>query len=139
MANGVAELRMTRTAARANVRPMRHALRSFLEALELTPDTVDDVLTAVGEVLANAVEHAYVDGAAGSVEIYAHVDGNALLDVDVKDSGTYIERAERTGRGYGLRIARAIARSVEIDRSRGTRVHLSFDIDQRRQRIRAVK
>ncbi|HEY1728345.1 MAG TPA: ATP-binding protein [Candidatus Baltobacteraceae bacterium] len=138
MDDGVAELRMTRTAARANVRPMRHALRSFLEALELAPDTVDDVLTAVGEVLANAVEHAYVDGAAGSVEIHARA-GQAILAVDVRDSGRYIERSERAGRGFGLRIARAIARSVEIDRSRGTQVHLSFDIDQRRRRIRAVK
>ncbi|HTX03500.1 MAG TPA: ATP-binding protein [Candidatus Acidoferrales bacterium] len=139
MDDGVAELRMTRTAARANVRPMRHALRSFLEALELAPDTVDDVLTAVGEVLANAVEHAYVDGAAGSVEVYAHVKGSSTLEIDVKDSGTYIERSARVGRGFGLRIARAIARSVEIDRSRGTRVHLSFDTDQRRRHIRAVK
>jgi len=139
MDDGVAELRMTRTAARANVRPMRHALRSFLEALELAPDAIDDVLTAVGEVLANAVEHAYVDGAAGSVEIYARADDKAILDVDVRDSGKYIERSERAGRGFGLRIARAIARSVDIDRSRGTHVHLTFDIDQRRRRIRAVK
>ncbi len=139
MAEGVAELRMTRTAARANVRPMRHALRSFLEALELAPQTVEDVLTAVGEVLANAVEHAYVDGAAGSVELYARAEGDAALEVDVRDSGTYIERSERAGRGYGLRIARAIARSVDIDRSRGTHVRLSFDTIQRRRHIRAVK
>jgi len=139
MAEGVAELRMTRTAARANVRPMRHALRSFLEALEVVPDTIDDILTAVGEVLANAVEHAYIDGAAGSVEFYARVEGDAALEVDVRDSGTYIERTARTGRGFGLRIARAIARSVSIDRSRGTHVHLSFDIEQRRRHIRAVK
>lgn len=130
---------MTRTAARANVRPMRHALRSFLEALELAPDTIDDILTAVGEVLANAVEHAYVDGAAGSVELYARAEGVAALEIDVRDSGTYIERSARVGRGFGLRIARAIARNVDIDRSRGTRVSLSFDTDQRRRHIRAVK
>jgi serine/threonine-protein kinase RsbW len=118
---------------------MRHALRSFLEALELSPETVDDVLTAVGEVLANAVEHAYSDGAAGSVELYAHAEGSTTLEIDVRDSGTYIERSARAGRGFGLRIARAIARSVEIDRARGTHVHLSFDIDQRRRHIRAVK
>jgi len=139
MGDDVAELRMTRTAARANVRPMRHALRSFLEALELAPDTIDDVLTAVGEVLANAVEHAYVDGAAGTVELYARVEGDAVLEIDVRDSGTYIERTARAGRGFGLRIARAIAHSLEIDRSRGTNVHLSFDIVQPRRRIRAVK
>lgn len=135
----VAELRMMRTASRANVRPMRHALRSFLEALELGPETVDDVLTAVGEVLANAVEHAYVDGASGSVEIYARADERAILKVDVRDTGTFIERTERAGRGFGLRIAHAIARNVEIDRSRGTRVRLTFDVDQRRRHIRAVK
>lgn len=130
---------MMRTASRANVRPMRHALRSFLEALELGPETVDDVLTAVGEVLANAVEHAYVDGASGSVEIYARADERAILKVDVRDTGTFIERTERAGRGFGLRIAHAIARNVEIDRSRGTRVRLTFDVDQRRRHIRAVK
>ncbi|MGA3036596.1 MAG: ATP-binding protein [Vulcanimicrobiaceae bacterium] len=139
MSDGVAELRVTRAASRANVRPMRHALRFFLEALDLAPETIDDVLTAVGEVLANAVEHAYVDGAAGSVELYAHAAGSSMLEIDVKDSGTYIERSARAGRGFGLRIARAIARSVDIDRSGGTHVHLSFDIDQRRRHIRAVK
>ncbi|MGH7717100.1 MAG: ATP-binding protein [Vulcanimicrobiaceae bacterium] len=130
---------MTRTASRANVRPMRHALRSFLEALELGTDTVEDVLTAVGEVLANAVEHAYSDGASGAVQIHVRADDDAKLEVNVRDTGRFIERSERVGRGFGLRIARAIARNVEIDRTHGTRVHLIFDIDQRRRHIRAVK
>ena len=109
---------------------MRRALHDFLNGLGLERKTVDDIITAVGEVLANAVEHAYAngEGAIGSVELWARVPSQTTLAVYVADAGKFIERAPLPGRGFGLHIVKAIARKVDIDRSRGTRVHLTFDL-----------
>lgn len=127
--SGGCELRLYRAAKPDVVRPLRHALRGFLDALELEDDLRDDVLTAVGEALANAVEHAYDAREPGSVELFVRTQPEAAetLLVDVVDRGSFIERDLRSGRGLGLRIVRAIARTVSIDTEGGTRVQMTFD------------
>lgn len=126
---GRCELRLNCAATPDVVRPLRHALRSFLEAIELDADLSEDILTAVGEALANAVEHAYDEREPGSVELYVRTDPDAAetLLVDVVDRGSFIARDLRPGRGLGLRIVRAIARTVSIDTEGGTRVQMIFD------------
>jgi anti-sigma regulatory factor (Ser/Thr protein kinase) len=127
--SGRCELRLNRAATPAVVRPLRHALRAFLEAMDLDGDLRDDILTAVGEALANAVEHAYDEHEPGTVELFVRTDGEAaaILLADVIDRGHFIERDLRTGRGLGLRIVHAIARTVSIDTEGGTRVQMIFD------------
>ncbi len=121
------ELRLTFVAEPIAVRPMRHGLRGFLEAIEIEDELRDDVLTAVGETLANAVEHAYDAQVPGSVEMHARTTGEQTLLIDIVDRGTFIERELRAGRGLGLRIVRAIARSISIDTNGGTRISMVFD------------
>jgi anti-sigma regulatory factor (Ser/Thr protein kinase) len=105
---------------------MRHAVAAFLEATGLVDEeTSDDVLTAVGEALANAVEHAYEGVEENEVELFARLEDDALA-VDVCDRGTFIERAPRPGRGFGLRIVKAIAREVRVDTGNGTCVAMRF-------------
>ncbi len=128
--SGRGELRLSHAARPDAVRPLRHALRGFLDALELDGDLRDDVLTAVGEALANSVEHAYDEREpAGTLELYVRTDDEAgpTLLVDVIDRGHFIDRELRAGRGLGLRIVRAIARTVSIDTEGGTRVRMIFD------------
>jgi anti-sigma regulatory factor (Ser/Thr protein kinase) len=129
---GRSELRLNCMARREAARPMRHAVAAFLVASGCAEGAAtDDILTAVGEALANAVEHAYEpSGANGEIELYAHLDDERTLAVDVYDRGHFIERTPRPGRGFGLRIVRAIAKSVSIDTDDGTRVHMIFDIPQ---------
>lgn len=119
------ELRIRLRAVRDAVPSLRLALRSFLTGLGLERETIDDVLTAVGESVANAVEHAYAGRAPEFVELVARREQGALY-VEVADTGTFVERQERFGRGYGLKISRAIARTLEIDTSSGTRIRMSF-------------
>lgn len=109
-------------------RRVRYALGAFLDVLELDRDVVDDILMAVGEALANSVEHAYAQASAGRVEVRARAAGHRLLEVTVADCGAFVERAPRPGRGFGLDIIRAVARSVDVERDGGTRVHMTFDI-----------
>ena len=98
-----------------------------MEAAQVDQETIDDIVTAVGEALANAIEHAYSQGRDGFVELHARLEESGIAEVDVCDDGTFIEREERQGRGFGLRIVRQIARSVSIDTTKGTTIRMQFD------------
>jgi len=106
---------------------LRHTLAAFLSGIDLDPSLREDVIIAVGEVIANAVEHAYAQGDPGMVELHARTDEKNTLLVDVFDRGAFIDREVREGRGLGLRIVRAIARAVSIKTKGGTRIRMVFD------------
>ena len=123
---GFSELRLNCAAHPSSASPMRHAVAAFLAAAgRLDEDTCDGILTAVGEALANVVEHAYHGQTENDVELVARLDSDTL-SVDVFDRGTFIERERLADRGFGLRIMRAIARSVTINIGHGTHVHMDF-------------
>jgi len=125
---GGSELRISRDGQGDAPRPLRHALDAFLDALKIETGLREDIVLAVGEAISNAIEHGYCGGATGPVEIYARAPGNQTVVIDVLDRGRFIEREGGTpGRGFGLRIMRAIARSVSIDTQDGTRVSMVFD------------
>jgi anti-sigma regulatory factor (Ser/Thr protein kinase) len=124
---GTSELRLNRaTGDPSTPICLRHALAAFLNAVDIEPPLRDDIIIAVGEAIANAVEHAYADDG-GSVELHASIDGSNTLLVDVFDRGAFIDRDLREDRGLGLRIVRAIARAVSIDTEGGTRIRMVFD------------
>jgi anti-sigma regulatory factor (Ser/Thr protein kinase) len=125
--NGVSELRLFQVAQTRSVAPLRHALFGFCEALRLRGDAVDDIITAAGEALANAVEHAYKHQPSQSptVELHARFDRGDLA-VDIVDRGKFVEHEPLPWRGFGLRIMRAIAQRMTVDTSDGTRVCMHF-------------
>ena len=124
-----AELRLARKADVDAPKPLRHLLASLLEALGVDAARRADVVLAVGEALANAVEHAYAGAeTGGSIEMAAHSNDDGSLVVEVIDNGRFIEREGTPGRGFGLRIVRAVARDVRVERSEGTRVAMTFDL-----------
>jgi len=89
---GRSELRINRdTGDPGTPKALRHALASFLSALQIEPPLREDIVTAVGEAIANAVEHAYGTREAGTVELHASTDGADALLVDVFDRGAFIE------------------------------------------------
>jgi anti-sigma regulatory factor (Ser/Thr protein kinase) len=121
------ELRVERNAAGDSARALRHALASFMQAAEIAPERIDDIVTAVGEAIANAIEHAYAQSDRGVIELVAKLADHDRVEVAVTDHGTFVERPERPGRGFGLRIVRQIACDVSIDTARGTTVRMTFD------------
>ena len=128
---GTSELRLHRATGDVNTPIcLRHALAGFLNAVDIEPPLRDDIVVAVGEAIANAVEHAYKDDG-GMVELHASIDGDNTLLVDVFDRGAFIDRDLREGRGLGLRIVRAIARAVSIDTEGGTHIRMVFDAGDR--------
>ena len=122
------EMRIACTAHADAARALRHALSAFLDALDIEPPRRDDIVVAVGEAVGNAIEHGYGDRGGGFVELAARAQDDGTIQVDVRDRGRFVERRNGTpGRGFGLRIVRAIARDVTIDVADGTRVHMTFD------------
>ena len=75
-----------------------------------------DVVTAVWEACANAVEHPLHPR---SREIVVEAEaGSALVSVSVRDSGRWHERPSVVARGYGLRMVSGLMDDVLIDRGR---------------------
>jgi anti-sigma regulatory factor (Ser/Thr protein kinase) len=133
------ELRLCCPAQSRYVAQLRHALEAFLQALQFDRDFLEDVTTAAGEALANVVEHAYArprSQAECSLELRARMLRGGRLAVDVSDQGSFIERNPLPGRGFGLRIIRAVAGKLTIDTAEGTSVRMTFDSRARLDRER---
>jgi anti-sigma regulatory factor (Ser/Thr protein kinase) len=126
---GYSELRINRIARPEAARPMRHAVAAFLAASGRVDDSRnDDILTAVGEALANVVEHAYEGTDHNEIELFARLEKNDTLAVDVFDRGTFIERSPRPNRGFGMKIVKAIAHDVSVNVEDGTHVRMIFTL-----------
>jgi anti-sigma regulatory factor (Ser/Thr protein kinase) len=107
---------------------MRRALSSFLAALKIPEDRCIDIVTASGEALANAVEHAYRANDIGGIELNATMERSDSLTVEVIDRGAFVEPTQQLHRGFGLRIVRAVAQSVSIDTTEGTAIRMTFNV-----------
>jgi serine/threonine-protein kinase RsbW len=123
--NQSARVSLKQTAVPSTASAFRAELRLFLSQLAGDARWQDDVLTAVGEAVANAVEHAYDPKHPGEVSLVAKNEHDALV-VEIRDSGRFQVRGRTPGRGHGLNIMHAIADSVSIDKSGGTRIRLTF-------------
>jgi anti-sigma regulatory factor (Ser/Thr protein kinase) len=72
-----------------NVALIRTALAGVAEAIDLPPQALDDVRTAVTEAANNVVLHAYQGDHHGSLEVDTHIAPNAIT-VIVRDEGVGI-------------------------------------------------
>ncbi|SDO06609.1 SpoIIE family protein phosphatase [Geodermatophilus sp. DSM 45219] len=97
---------------------VRRAVTAWTAAAGLSEDTTEDLQLALGEALANAVEHAYA-AAPGegwcSYRVAREPDGS--VRVEVRDTGVWRPPpADRGYRGRGLELISALATDVEIGR-----------------------
>jgi anti-sigma regulatory factor (Ser/Thr protein kinase)/PAS domain-containing protein len=107
--------------------PARRRFRSWLaQAPDAGPD-VEDVLLAVGEALANAIEHGSVEPTQ-IIRLEATISDGVLV-VSVSDTGRWQPGLEGyfRGRGRGHLLMDALADSVDVDGDQhGTIVTLRF-------------
>jgi anti-sigma regulatory factor (Ser/Thr protein kinase) len=102
--------------------PVRRGLSHWLRAGGTAPDVCRDIVLAISEALANAIEH----GTSGR----AHVELDVERDDDrmvatVRDHGHWRDGLPDHTRGRGLHIMEALSRRVEVDHlDGGTRVSL---------------
>ena len=102
-------------AAPSELAPLRRALSRWLALIGTDPDGIADILVTVGEGAANAVEHAYRDGAAGTVHVVAELVGDDLRTT-IRDHGSWRAAPALGNRGRGTAIMRAAARRVDVRR-----------------------
>jgi serine phosphatase RsbU (regulator of sigma subunit)/anti-sigma regulatory factor (Ser/Thr protein kinase) len=95
---------------------IRRSVRRWAVAAALDEDTTDDLQLAVNEAVANAVEHAYGAGPAGTVEFSLSGTDDGSLEVCVRDSGRWRPPpTDRGHRGRGLALIRTLAADVEVE------------------------
>ena len=108
---------------------VRDAMRTWLEGTELSRGDAEELLLAVWEVCANAIEHAE-DPVDDAIRIRAFVD-DSRVRVVVDDTGRFVPIADRPNRGLGLQLTEELASEVEITtRERGTTVALEKDLPE---------
>ena len=100
----------------AQLRPVRAALRRWLEGCGLAAPVAQDALVAAGEAVANAIEHGHHDRPGAEIRLLAAVSAGRLR-LTVADSGRWQPPGPEPApyRGKGIALMRAMMDSVSID------------------------
>jgi len=127
-ASGAPRLGFTLPGTPAAASKARVAFAKFVEPLPLGADAADGILLAVGEALANAVEHGSPRGQADRVTLLAQWR-RGRLEVAVQDEGPGFDPAAvpepptvptaHSQRGRGLFLMRQFAAAVDFEFSHG--------------------
>ena len=112
-------------AVAGSVQTARHAVAAFCIGRALDHE---GIAIAVSEAVANAVTHAYRDGAAGPVRVFADLEPGSLLIMISDDGQGMTPHPDRPSLGAGLDVIAQIAASLQIDDdSSGTRLTMRFE------------
>jgi len=123
------ELRLQVPAKEESLPVVRQALRSLADTVDARREALEDAELALTEACSNVVEHAY-PGADGEIEV-SLLSREAEVLARVRDSGCGMAAREPdrlAGRGYGMAMIEAIARSIEVRVEDGTEIAMTFDV-----------
>jgi serine phosphatase RsbU (regulator of sigma subunit)/anti-sigma regulatory factor (Ser/Thr protein kinase)/anti-anti-sigma regulatory factor len=112
------ELDLTLAAEPGSLRRFRAAIAGWLAGLGATERDVFALQHAFGELLTNAVEHAFDTGARPHrpvVRLQAALRPDGCIDATITDQGRWREPAGRTARGRGLALTAHLVASVRVD------------------------
>ena len=123
-----APLRLVLPAEAPMLRKLRVSLITWTAAVGLDEDDSYDLQLAVGEAAANAVEHAYRDGPAGTMAVELRHDAGGAVRARVRDEGSWRPAPDDKGyRGRGLDLIRDVSSRMELDRGpAGTEVRFTL-------------
>jgi serine/threonine-protein kinase RsbW len=95
---------------------VRSRMAAWAEGLGASADTVDDLVLATHEALANVADHAYPDSDGGATAFLdAELTGDGEIVVVVRDQGQWRPPPAETGwRGRGLLIIRGLSDDTDI-------------------------
>lgn len=114
--------------SRAYVGVARRTVLEFARDLGLAENHLEDLGYAVGEALANAVEHGFRERTYFQVRVWRSSEEDSVV-VEVEDDGTGFDPLDvsnpdqEAARGYGISIMRAMVDRVSFERN-GRRVRL---------------
>ncbi len=121
-----APLHLTFSAESGELAPARVALRGWLHQAGLDPEQTLDVLIAVGEAVANSIEHGHRDRREGTVTLRATAIADRL-HLSVVDTGSWKPNVPdpNSHRGRGIALMRALMQDVAIEPTdTGTTIHM---------------
>ncbi|GAA1832476.1 hypothetical protein GCM10009836_08270 [Pseudonocardia ailaonensis] len=129
-------LRIVHPARAGELALIRAAVSGWGRQAQLPADVLVDLLLAVGEAAANAVDHAYAGTDPGPVEVDLRVragtGGDRVVAARITDSGHWRPRAAPAhdrDRGRGLPMIRALATRLDITPTgHGTEVCLEIPV-----------
>lgn len=111
-----APLRLTVPAEPGRLAEVRGEIDAWGRGVGLGTRDRAALVLGVSEVMANAVEHAYRDGDAGTVEVRASIRDDAIVEVVVRDHGRWrepdVDPGER-GRGFSMMASAGLQVGVE--------------------------
>lgn len=106
---------------------IRHTLVDFAKRHDLAENIRFELVTTIGEAVANAAEHAY-SGGPGLVTVRVDREADELR-VNVTDHGRWKPTSRREERGRGLRLMRALSTGLQIKSdSTGTSIRLRIPL-----------
>lgn len=114
---GARPLRLCHRAEADELRRIRRRIGNWADRSGVPDDVLVDLQLAVGEAVANGVEHAYEEDAAGTVAVEIRVrEGDpAAVVVRVADHGVWRPAPPSAGyRGRGLLMIERLAQRVQV-------------------------
>jgi anti-anti-sigma factor len=97
---------------------VRREVAAWAHTAGISDELIGDLTLALGEALANAVEHAYPEGSTGECRWAVERELDGGLRVHVEDRGTWRPPpADRGHRGRGLELIAALAEDVDVRRT----------------------
>lgn len=97
----------------------RSIVEREIRDLDIDPQRRFDLVIAVGEAVANAVEHAYRDAPPGLVQLRIDRDARQLV-ATIEDFGHWRPFARSEERGRGIELMHACMDSVQIRSTRAS-------------------
>lgn len=121
-------LRLSGPSLRGQLRWVRLRLAEWATGVGMGQDSVDDLVLAAYEALANVADHAYPDGP-GDAWVEADRSGEGFVVV-VSDQGHWRTPPEDPGlRGRGMTLISALAENVAVQRdAAGTTVVMHWRV-----------
>jgi len=107
------DVRLTYSAIPVAAGLIRSALRQYARDHSLSDEVEFKLTVAVGEAVANAVEHAYTERDAGLLRVSVSRTSSALV-VEVEDDGRWRPFSRRDERGRGIPLMHAMCDGVQI-------------------------
>jgi len=125
--SGHLTLHLTGPSLASRLPGVRRRIAAWAGALGMASETVEDLVLATHEALANVADHAYPDGD-GEAWVEALCQPPGMLTVVVRDRGRWRPPPEDPGRrGHGMAIIRGLAERVVIRRGDlGTTVEMRW-------------
>jgi serine/threonine-protein kinase RsbW len=105
---------------------IRREVHSWARARGTGADLAEDIGLAVGEALANVVDHAYLHDSDGTLTLSAIAE-LGFITVTVSDTGRWKDAPSDPVRGRGVALIRALAAETAIvTNSTGTTVRMTW-------------